>query len=378
MKILIVTDGYPTDNYPLNGIFTYDQAKALQALGHEVTVASIDLRSIRRWRRWGKYHFIRDNITIYNYSFPVGAFPLKTLCFWGKKCLSSLFKNILKEQGAPDIIHAHFTFGGNISTILKQKYNIPLVITEHSSTVNKEVIPKSIFNLAKEAYFNADKLISVSSKLAESIFRHWNIKPLVVHNVVDIDIFTTSSNKNKSNFNFLSVGILNYNKGFDILIKGFHKANFKNSVNLLIIGDGDIKKELQAMINDYGLSNQVKLLGRLSRKEIAEIAKKCQAFVLASRSETFGVVYIEAMAAGLPVIATACGGPEDFVNDKNGILIPPNNVDELKGALLQMYNTYDTYNGAEISEECIRKFSPHSIATQLTDIYEDLLKNYNL
>lgn len=378
MKILIVTNGYPTGKYPINGIFTYDQAKALQAFGHEVYIVSIDLRSIRRWRKWGKYHFKRDNITIYNYSFPLGAFPLKIQCFLGKKCLLSLFKDILSEQGLPDIIHAHFTFGGNIATVLKQKYNLPLVITEHSSAVNKEVIPKSIFNLAKEAYCNADKLISVSSKLEESILRHWNIKSSIVHNIVDTNIFTPSSNKNNDNFNFLSVGHLEHNKGFDILIKGFYKANFQSSVNLFIIGDGTLKREIQTMINECGLSSQIKLLGRLPRKEIAETTKKSQAFVLASRSETFGVVYIEAMAAGLPVIATACGGPEDFVNDKNGILIPTNNVDELKKALHKMYETYQNYDSNAISEECVRKFSPNTIAKQLTGIYETLLKNENL
>ena len=132
------------------------------------------------------------------------------------------------------------------------------------------------------------------------------------------------------------------------------------------------KNNLIKQINNANLQDHVFLLG-LKRTEIADYLNKSDVFVLI-HVETFGVVYIEAMAAGLPVIATACGGPEDFVNERNGILIPPNNADELKKALIKMYNTYQNYDNDAISEECARKFSPHSIATQLTEIYSDLLK----
>ena len=79
--------------------------------------------------------------------------------------------------------------------------------------------------------------------------------------------------------------------------------------------------------------------------------KGCDAFVLASRAETFGVVYVEAMAAGLPVIATACGGPEDFVSEENGILIPADNEEKLTEALIEMYHMAHKYDKQAISEK---------------------------
>ena len=98
-------------------------------------------------------------------------------------------------------------------------------------------------------------------------------------------------------------------------------------------------------------------------------------FVLASRGETFGVVYIEAMSAGLPVIATTCGGPEDFVDESNGILVPVNDVEALTDALIKIYKTANNYDRSNISRLTQQKFSPKTIASQLTDVYIDVIKN---
>ena len=98
------------------------------------------------------------------------------------------------------------------------------------------------------------------------------------------------------------------------------------------------------------------------------------AFVLASRRETFGVVYIEAMAAGLPVIATRCGGPEDFVTEENGILIPVDDAAALTDAMEHMMLHRREYDSASISADIRRKFAPETIAARLTDIYKTVLE----
>ena len=91
---------------------------------------------------------------------------------------------------------------------------------------------------------------------------------------------------------------------------------------LIIFGDGPESGALRALCAELGLYSRVSFRGHCPREELAEAYAAADCFVLASRSETFGVAYIEAMAAGLPVIATRCGGPEDFVTEENGILIP--------------------------------------------------------
>ena len=103
--------------------------------------------------------------------------------------------------------------------------------------------------------------------------------------------------------------------------------------------------------------------------------ESCDAFVLASRSETFGVVYIEALRSGLPVIATKCGGPEDFINETNGMLVPVNNIISLTGALQRMVVNIDKYNRKSISDDCLYKFAPDTIANQLFQIYTQIINN---
>jgi glycosyltransferase involved in cell wall biosynthesis len=374
MLILIVSRGYTAKESPLLGIFEMDQAKALQSFGHKVIIASIDLRSIRRIRRLGFTHLFYDGIEIYSFSFPLGRVNKKLLLYIGQIGIVKIYNLIVKKNGKPDILHSHFTVMGAIAAIIKKKYNIPFIFTEHSSAINcKEIKPKDVF-FAQNTYPYADKVLSVSSSLAYYIKYHFNVDSTIVHNIIDLDCFSVAHNDLNNEFVFLSVGNLIYIKGFDILIEAFAKANFETSVKLLIIGSGKEKYFLEKSIKQYDLQENIKLLGFKNRQEIAFYLQNCHAFALASRSETFGVVYIEAMATGLPVIATKCGGPEDFVNEQNGILVNVDDVDDLSCALKNMYTNIHKYNANIIRNEVVRKFSSETVAKQLTEIYDLILK----
>ena len=111
-----------------------------------------------------------------------------------------------------------------------------------------------------------------------------------------------------------------------------------------------------------------------SKAEIVEILQNSHFFVLPSLSETFGVVYIEALACGLPVVSTDCGGPRDIVTPQNGLLIPCENEVALEHALLHMLQHYTQYDRKSIAEDCQARFSPKVIAEQLTQIFENTIK----
>jgi glycosyltransferase involved in cell wall biosynthesis len=89
--------------------------------------------------------------------------------------------------------------------------------------------------------------------------------------------------------------------------------------------------------------------------------------------ETFGVVLIEALVCGKPIIATACGGPEDIVTPNNGILVEKNSVDALGTAMKKMYNTIDQYNPLELRAHCISKFGEKVVISSLVEIYKSVL-----
>jgi len=370
MFILIIARGYPKKNQPLHGVFEYDQAKALQRAGHKVVFISLDLRSIRRKRKLGKSFHNIDGFDIFNFSFPIGNVPPRLFIAAGKLVLKSIFKDVIVKHGQPDIIHAHFTNIAAIASVLKTKYRIPFIVTEHNSMIHKAVLEKRTRISGRLAYGNADKVITVSKSLSKSIFNHFNIKSVVVNNIVDLETFQHKPHKH-SYFQFISVGNLLYVKGFDLLIEAFSQLKKKN-LRLLIVGEGPERPKLQKLIDALGLSGQVALLGSIMRYEINQLLNQSDAFVLASRAETFGVVYIEAMAAGLPVIATKCGGPEEFINEDNGILLPTEDVRQLAGAMTEMYQNINQYDKKLISEQCREKFSPAAISKQLLIVYNSV------
>ena len=374
MYILIISRGYPTEKYKMNGIFEFDQAKALAAAGHKVVYAAVDVRSIRRWRKWGIEKKTIEGVKVYAINLPGGRIPKGILRKMSMLGLNILYKVISKEQGKPNVMHAHFAGIGYITSKLKEKTDIPFVMTEHLSTMMKPEIDRRLFETAKQAYGNADILITVSPALKNVIKKRFNKNAIYIPNIVDTELFSVSPVKKDNIFRFVSVGGLKTIKRMHLTIEAFINA-FKDNerVTLTIFGEGPERASLENLIRKHNVSDKVRLMGLQSREDISKYLKESDCFVLASQAETFGVAYIEALASGVPVIATKCGGPESFVNDKNGIIIPVDDMDVLAEAMKYMYYTANRYNRELIAEEARKQFSPSVIANRLTDIYKDLL-----
>lgn len=374
MYTLFITRGYPTEKYKTNGIFEYDQAKALVKQGCKVVYAAIDVRSIRRWRKWGIQREYKDGVHIYAINIPLGRVPKKILRTFSFLGLKLLYKKIVKEKGVPDILHAHFTGSAFSASKLKEITDIPLVITEHFSQINREEISEDLFKIAKMAYNKADALIAVSPALAKKIHINFSINPIYIPNIVDLYVFKYEDKEESEYFNFVSTGNLIETKRMDLTIEAFYRAFGNNpKVTLTIFGQGPERKKLEDLISKYNLNSQVKLMGLCSREEIAEQFKKTDCFVLASQSETFGVAYIEALAMGVPVIATKCGGPEAFVNDENGLLVNVDNLNELSEAMQYMYDNIDKYDGESIARKTVKEFSPDTVADRIIQQYFEIL-----
>jgi glycosyltransferase involved in cell wall biosynthesis len=357
MYILIVARGYPTEKYKMNGIFEFDQAKALAQAGHKVIYAAVDVRSIRRWRKWGFESFKKDDVQIEAINIPCGRIPnslLNKIKLFG---LRKLYKKIEKKYSKPDIVHAHFLTYGNISIKVFDNQNIPVLLTEHLSAMNSKVLTPYLLNIGIDTYPKLDKLITVSNALAVNIEDKFGIKAIMVPNMVDTSSFNfVEQVKEGADFTFISTGGLISRKGMDMLIDSFHTAFKENrTVKLYIFGEGPERIKLEKLIDDYKLNEQVFLMGVADRKEIADKMHESNCFVLASRLETFGVAYIEALATGLPVLATKCGGPEEFVHKDNGILIEVDDTNALVDAMLEMYNTSDRYDREKIFNEIVEK-----------------------
>ena len=376
MYILIVARGYPSERYKMNGIFEFDQAKALAKAGHKVIYAAIDVRSIRHKRQWGFESFKKDGVQIEAINIPCGGIHRIIQYQIRLIALRILSKRIFRKHSIPDLIHAHFISNSYITARVFGKSNIPIISTEHFSAMNKDKLPPYLLKVGKYTYPRMNKVITVSTLLAESLNKKFGVKPIIVPNILDTTSFKYTKKKGNINaFTFVATGSLITRKGMDILIQAFYKA-FKGdkNVRLYIFGDGPERNKLERLINSLNLSDQVFLMGLVDRKKIADKMSESDCFVLASRRETFGVAYIEAMAMGLPVIATKCGGPEDFVTNENGILVPVDDIDKLKEALIKMHQNIDLYDREKISSSTKKSFAPSTIAERLIEVYKDVLR----
>ncbi|MBQ9204524.1 MAG: glycosyltransferase [Prevotella sp.] len=379
MKILIISHGIPSEEDPQWGCFELDQARALEKMGHQVTMAAVDTR-MRKGRHRGIRHTRFGTIGAYlYYLLPTRLLFFSFLkIFVRTKMMASLFEKIVKEQGLPDVIYAHYMFNMASLVEVKRKYRqIPIVGIEHWSVLNQDRLTPCLMSRGRIAYSNVDRLLAVSKSLQSQIKRHFGIESTVVYDMLGQEFVhskTIVRNAEKENFSFLAIGSLLHRKGFDLLLDAFSKSRLYETCRLTIIGDGQERTNLLSQAKRLGVANAVCLVGKKNKKEIIQLLNESHVFVLSSRSETFGVVCIEALSQGLPNIATICGGPEEFINESNGILVPANDADALAEAMTKMHDTYDSYDRTAIAKECLCKFSPSVIAKQLTSIFEDVAR----
>jgi len=158
------------------------------------------------------------------------------------------------------------------------------------------------------------------------------------------------------------------------ILHAFSKiAKANPNIYLTLGGDGPVRSQLEQLAQNLDLIDKVKFTGMLSREQVVAEMAAADAFVLSSRYETFGVVVIEALALGKPVIATRCGGPESIVRKEDGILIPVDDVDALAAAMIEIVENRKDYDPAEIRKACSVRFSEAAIAKRLMNIYANVV-----
>lgn len=373
MNILIIAGGIPTKDNPLEGIFSYDQAVALKEYGHNVIYLTVDIRSIRRKRRMGFYTEERNGISCGCASVPVGNLPISIRNMIGDILVNILYNKFFDDFKA-DVIHAHFNEMGSISLKLSKRLKAPLVITEHSSELSSFRIKSSHLKSIKNAYCNAGTVVAVSEALSKDIKRHTGVESIVVNNMVDLDLFVKEHYFHEGKFNIVHVGNLVKIKNQTLLLEAF--SLFHNNhpeTHLYIVGDGELKDELVQKCVQLNLLESVSFLGRLERKEIAKLFCKCRLFAFTSITETFGVACVEALAAGLPVVTTDCGGPNEFINESNGVIVPKHNAEEYCKAMERIYVNIKNYDRGKISDGIQNRFSSQCIAEKLTTVYKGVI-----
>jgi glycosyltransferase involved in cell wall biosynthesis len=301
----------------------------------------------------------------------------------GKK----LFSSYVDRHGHPDLIHAHGALAaGQLAKLISNRTGIPYVVTEHSTAFARNVLRPWQDTSVKDVLTSAAARIVVSpvlGKLLEGRYqiaaRPWQWIPNVVSPSFELSTFPRPASPGSSRIRFLNVALLTSNKGQDTLLHAVAKlVGAGVDVELRIVGGGVLRRALGRLASELGIASHVEFLGTLDRRGVVAEMQSADAFVLSSRHETFGVVLIEALACGLPVIATTCGGPECIVEPNDGLLVPPNDASALASAMERMMVQRSMYSAVKLRERCLARFGEKAVTTQIADVYAKVLSSQQL
>lgn len=386
IHVLIIPSWYPRFKGDISGSFFREQAIALSKRNCQVGVIYPQFRSLKNWKGvffepYGLSEEIDEQLFTLRWHSVV--FTPKLDSFNKKKWINAgmkLFEHYIKIKGIPDIIHVHsMLHGGELADQILKEYKIPYVITEHNSMFLRDLVVKKKIDTLTEIVNNASNCISVSNSFKDklnSVFNttKWEYLP----NIVNDNFFENSLTKeNKTNlFKYCSVCLLTKNKKIDLLIRAFSLILevFPNSV-LYIVGDGPEKKNLLELTKKLNLTQNIIFLGLLPREKVIEIMSEVDTLIIASEFETFGVVAVEALALGKPVVSTKCGGPQSIINSEEvGYLVENNSLIGLKDGLINIQKNYNKFSSDKIRNYCLNNFGEAAVVEQLKKIYREALE----
>ncbi len=278
-----------------------------------------------------------------------------------------------RERGRVDLIHAHVSFpAGWIAMHLSRETGIPFVLTEHMSPFPFTHFLRDGAVVAEVAQplRHARRVTAVSRALAAQIGDAVGVEAEVIPNGVDEDFFTPGPSRGGP-FTFLTVGAIEVQKGIDVLVAAAAQMQSQagREARFRIVGEGKLRGEYERLARERGLASRVEWLGALPRESVRDEMRACDAFVLPSRHESFGVVYAEALACGKPVLATRCGGPEDIVEEGDGVLVPVGDVEATARALDDFARGDLEFDAAAIRARFERRFASRAVAARMVAMY---------
>lgn len=391
MKLLVLSDIFPKYDGDSGGVFVYDQCRHLVENGCQIKVISP-----QPWvppgfsflkAKWKVYASIpKQRIweghleTMYPRYFHLPGyrfFPISTF-FIIAGCLPTIV-NVRKKHKF-DVIHAHTILpNGFVGWVLGKLFHVPVVCTIHGSDIN--VYPfrdRLTYRLTKFSLSKVDAIVAVSSKLRlialEILKKRTDIS--VIRNGADSRLFYP---KDKCSLRrvlhlpaeikiILFVGNLIRIKGAHLLVPLMNKiASLAHDAYMIVVGSGEMETNMRREAKAMGLDGRIQFHGRKSHDEIPQWINAADLVVMPSLSEGFPTLVAETLACGRPIVASRVGGIPEAIDERSGILVEPNNLDELAKAVLRaLERNWD----AQCVTECAKNLTWTWNAQKYIELYE--------
>lgn len=379
MKVLVIPTWYPNGADKLMGIYHKEFTQALNNHGIMANILFVDRQRLSKPFKYflmKKTEIINEtNYQVYirkmlNYTPVSFDFQMKMYT----KTLDKAFRNYLKKNEKPDVIHAHVTVpAGYAACKLGKKYNIPVVVTEHCGDLerffNKEPFKKYGHFVLENSLYS-----TVSSYMKDITLKYHN-ECFLLPNTVNVNLFKNDVKREvHDEFKLVMVCALREGKKVDLAIEAVKKLRCENiNVHLDIIGSGFLEDYYKKVCHDLEMDQIVTFMGQKTKEEIADIFLEEHALIISSELESFAIPGIEALASGMPVVATDCLGPRMFINEKTGVLCKVNDLEDLTlkiKHLIKHYNEYDP----EYLKDFAKQFGEDAVVRKATKLYEQVCK----
>lgn len=285
-----------------------------------------------------------------------------------------------------DLIHIHLPNPTAVLAYLASGQVAPLIVTYHSDTVRQKLLGPLFAPFLHRALSRASAIIATSPdylRTSAVLHRHRDRCHVIPYGIA-LDEFAHADPSAVAEIRqrygermVLSVGRLVYYKGFEYLIHAMKQVRGK----LLIIGDGPLREKLCSLAADLNISDKVVLAGEIQNQQVVPYYHAAQVFALASiaRSEAFGIVQIEAMAAGLPVVNTRLDSGVPFVSldQQTGLTVPPADPDSLAAAINRLLDDEALRRslGRAAATRARQEFSLESMTTKTLALYDRVVAN---
>lgn len=368
LNILFITKWYPNIEDPQSGVFVKKHAVALAAQ-HNVTLVYI--HGLENSDEYYKIALTENDIKEIVVYFKKGRNRITN----SVRYLKSFFKALKHVHHKNDLVVANIlTRPLVLAFYLKVFKRIPFVVWEHWTGYHDGNYEKQSFLkkwLNRFLVKRAKMVFCVSNHLKKEMKSHLPHKNYhVIPNVVEHQEVTENNAKNDKIIILTAADHADWYKNISGSIKAFSEiVKVRNDFEFHLIGGGKDFEDLQKLANELGLLNKyIFFHGRQPNEKVLEFISKIDFALINSNFETFSVFAIEALVNGKPVIATISGGPEEFINNDNGILIHKNNPQELEKAILKMMDSYMDYD-KKILKQSVEKFWPENILNEFNRVY---------
>lgn len=384
LNILFISSWYPNKLAPLNGIFVKRHAAALAEM---CNMSAIFIRS-------GESFSIEETVEdgIYTlrgyYKNPAGKIPViypllklaRYISIWQK--VLSVYIN---KKGKPDLIHANIIYPiGMVAMRLKRRWRVPYIISEHWTGYMPEDGRYKGFlkkRISARAVARASA-ITTPSQLLSRTMQSLGLKNnyTTISNVVDTELFNISHSfiKPAGSIRFIHISSLDdAQKNASGMIRAFKqfRATHPNST-LTIVCNEEVKENLEQVRKKEPFSEEagVYVTGRKTGAGLISFLQQADVFILFSNFETQSVVLLEAMCCGIPVIASRCGGPEEFITPVNGLLVDKGNEAQLVAAMEFMLTNRNTFKAEDIRKSVVDMVSKQAVARKFMELYNKVLE----